>query len=157
MFRKAVLQALLGVWALWHLSFGLLATFAPATGATLSGWSPRGGWNADMVGLSTQYGMLMVLLAGVYAIMAAQPLHYLRLLWIAVGEQLLGIAYAVYLYFTLGNVTTGQVLVQASVNVVVASLFLGFWFQLADPARARRQDSSVSGGRVPASGAGEIT
>jgi hypothetical protein len=110
-----------------------------------------------MVGLSTQYGMLMVLLAGVYAIMAAQPLHYLRLLWIAVGEQLLGIAYAVYLYFTLGNVTTGQVLVQASVNVVVASLFLGFWFQLADPARARRQDSSVSGGRVPASGAGEIT
>ena len=43
MFGKTVLQLILGLWVLWHLAFGVLATFAPETGARLTGWSPDGG------------------------------------------------------------------------------------------------------------------
>lgn len=130
MFGKATLQVVLVIWVLWHLAFGVLATFAPDTGARLTGWSPEGGWTADMLAMSTQYGMVMLLLAAVYAIMAADPLRYIAMLWVAIGEQVLGIAYAVYIYATIGGVTIPQVAVQAGINVVIIALFFGFWASL---------------------------
>lgn len=135
MFNTGVLRVVLGIWVLWHLAFGLLSTFAPDTGARLTGWSPEGGWSADMIALSTQYGMVMLLLALVYALMMTDPLRYLGLLWAAIGEQALGIAYAGYIYTNIGQVTLPQVAVQAGINVVIIALFLGFWARLRPHAR----------------------
>ncbi len=126
MFGKTALQVILGLWVLWHLAFGVLATFAPDTGARLTGWSPEGGWTTDMLAMSTQYGMVMLLLAIMYAVMAADPLRYLGLLWVAIAEQILGIAYAVYIYFNIGGVTVPQVAIQAGINVVIIALFFVF-------------------------------
>ncbi len=130
MFGKTALQVILGIWVLWHLAFGILATFAPDTGARLSGWSPEGGWTADMLAMSTQYGMVMLILTVVYAIMAVDPLRYIALLWVAIVEQVLGIAYAVYIYFNIGGVTVPQVAVQGGINVVIIALLFGFWSSL---------------------------
>ncbi|HJL42126.1 MAG TPA: hypothetical protein RMG48_12565 [Myxococcales bacterium LLY-WYZ-16_1] len=144
MFTKTGLRALLTVWVIWHLAFGLLATFVPDTGAKITGWSPQGGWNPDMLALSTQYGMVMILLAGVYAIMAVDPVGYLNLIWIAIGEQLLGISYAIYLYFIVDSVTAGQISVQSVINVVFAALFFGFWYRLsASEGRPRWQGAAA--------------
>ncbi len=139
MFGKTALQVILGLWVLWHLAFGVLATFAPDTGARITGWSPEGGWTADMVAMSTQYGMVMLLLALMYAVMAADPLRYLGLLWVAIAEQVLGIAYAVYIYFNIGGVTVPQVATQAGINVVIIALFFGFWTSL----RARNKTAAA--------------
>lgn len=139
MFGKTTLQVILGLWVLWHLAFGLLATFAPDTGARLTGWSPESGWTADMLAMSTQYGMVMLLLAVVYAVMAADPLRYIALLWVAIAEQVLGIAYAVYIYFNIGGVTVPQVAIQAGINVVIIALFVGFWSSL----RARGETAAA--------------
>ncbi len=130
MFGTRTLQIILVLWVLWHLAFGVLATFAPDTGARLTGWSPEGGWTADMLAMSTQYGMVMLLLAAVYAVMVSDPLRYLGMLWVAVAEQLLGIAYAVYIYFNIGGVTASQVAIQAGINVVFIALFIAFWANL---------------------------
>ncbi len=130
MFGKTALQVILGLWVLWHLAFGVLATFAPDTGARITGWSPEGGWTTDMLAMSTQYGMVMLLLAVMYAVMAADPLRYLGLLWVAIAEQVLGIAYAVYIYFNIGGVTVPQVAIQAGINVVIIALLFGFWSSL---------------------------
>jgi hypothetical protein len=127
MFSRIALQILLGIWVAWHLAFGLLATFLPDTGARLSGWSPEGGWNGDMLALSTQYGMVMLLLALVYAIALVDPVRYIRMLWVAIAEQAFGIAYAVYIYFGIGNVTLGQVGIQSVINVAVIALLVTFW------------------------------
>lgn len=136
MFGTNALRIVLALWVLWHFAFGMLATFSPGTGAQLSGWNPEGGWTADMVGLSTQYGMTMLLLALVYALMALDPLRYLALLWVAVVEQALGIAYALYLHVSLGNITLTQMAIQAAINLAVIALFVTFWLRLRAPSAA---------------------
>mgnify|MGYP006279837105 FL=1 len=136
MFSKIALQVLLGIWVTWHLAFGVLATFLPDTGARLSGWSPEGGWTGDMLALSTQYGMVMLLLALVYAIALVDPVRYIRVLWVAIAEQAFGIAYAVYIYFGIGNVTLGQVGIQSVINVAVIVLLVTFWSRFRTSATA---------------------
>ena len=136
MFSKIALQVLLGIWVTWHLAFGVLATFLPDTGARLSGWSPEGGWTGDMLALSTQYGMVMLLLALVYAIALLDPVRYIRVLWVAIAEQAFGIAYAVYIYFGIGNVTLGQVGIQSVINVAVIVLLVTFWSRFRTSATA---------------------
>lgn len=127
MSRLNVLRALLTIWVLWHLAFGVLATFWPEAGASAVGWQAEGGWSAELVAMSTQYGMVMVLLAGMYAIMLADPLRYLGLVWVAVAEQALGIAYATYIVATVGQLTTTQFALQAAINIAVAALFVALW------------------------------
>ena len=136
MFSRVTLQILLGIWVAWHLAFGVLATFLPDTGARLSGWSPEGGWTGDMLALSTQYGMVMLLLALVYAIALVDPVRYIRVLWVAIAEQAFGIAYAVYIYFGIGNVTLGQVGIQSVINVAVIALLVTFWSRFRTSATA---------------------
>lgn len=133
MFTKTTLKALLALWMLWHLAFGLLATFAPDTGARLSGWAPEAGWSSDMMALSTQYGMVMLLLAMLYGIMALNPMRYLQMLSVAVSEQLLGIAYAVYLFNGIWNITPTQLAVQGVINLLIIGLFVMFWLKLREP------------------------
>ncbi len=133
MFSKTTLQIILGLWLLWHLVFGVLATFDPDTGARLTGWSPEAGWTQDMLAMSTQYGMVMLLLALVYAVAALDPLRCIGLLWVAIAEQALGIGYAVYIYVNIGGVTVPQVAIQTAVNVVIMGLFLAFWVNLRGP------------------------
>ncbi len=123
-------QIVLAVWVIWHLAFGVLATFLPDTGARLGGWSPEAGWTSDMLALSTQYGMVMLLLALVYAIALIDPIRYLRVLWVAIAEQVLGIAYAVYIYTNIGSVTLAQVSIQALINIVFVVVFVMFWRNL---------------------------
>lgn len=130
MFSKSVLKVILGIWVLWHLAFGILATFDPDTGARLTGWSPEGGWTSDMLAMSTQYGMVMLLLALVYAVMMIDPVRYIGLAWVAIAEQALGIGYAVYIYIAIGNVTLPQVGIQAGINLVIIVLFFAFWLRL---------------------------
>ena len=116
-----------------HLAFGLLVTFDPDTGTQLTGWSPEAGWTQDMLAMSTQYDMVMLLLAVVYAVALLDPLRYIGLLWVAIAEQALGIAYSVYIYVNIGGVTVPQVALQAGVNVVIIGLFLAFWVNLRGP------------------------
>lgn len=130
MINKTTLQIILGIWVAWHLAFGVLATFLPATGARLSGWSPEDGWTGDMLALSTQYGMVMLLLALIYTIALIDPLRYIRVLWVAIAEQAFGIGYAIYIYFGIGNVTLAQVGVQSVINVAVIAVLVVFWRRL---------------------------
>jgi len=60
MFSGRSLQAVLVVWTLWHLVFGLLATLAPETGGQITGWAPQASWSDDLVamkihGVSTKF------------------------------------------------------------------------------------------------------
>lgn len=128
--RLAVLKYLLWVWVGWHLIFGLFSTFAPETGASAIGWQVAGGWSDELITMSTQYGMVMVLLAGVFAIAALDPLKYLSLVWVAVAEQVLGVLYALYIYVLFGQLTISQMLVQAAINSVVVALFVILWLAL---------------------------
>jgi hypothetical protein len=125
--RLMLLRVVLGVWVAWHLLFGILSTFAPEAGANAVGWSAAGGWDADLITMSTQYGMVMVLLAGMYFIMALEPLRYLGLIWVAVGEQALGIAYATYIFATYGQITPAQMALQTAINIVVILIFIALW------------------------------
>ncbi len=134
MFNRVSLQAVLGIWALWHLVFGLLSTLAPETGGELTGWVPQAGWSDDLVAMSTQYGMAMLVLAAVYAVMAIDPIRYLALIWVAVIEQVLGIIYALYLYQSVGDLTLPQVATQAAINVIIIAVFLMFLRKLREPA-----------------------
>jgi hypothetical protein len=127
MSRLSLLRIVLALWVLWHLAFGALSTFWPEAGANAVGWSAEGGWTDQLVAMSTQYGMVMVLLAGMYAIMLLEPLRYLGLIWIAVAEQALGIAYAFYIYATMGQISPTQLGVQAAVNVVIMLVFVLLW------------------------------
>jgi len=138
--RLTILTSLLWLWAAWHLGFGLLSTFAPEAGASAVGWTASGGWTPELITMSTQYGMVMVLLALMFAIMALDPLRYLSLIWVAVGEQILGVVYAAYIYVQFGQLTIPQMLLQAGINSVVVLLFVVLWLGLRDatssPARA---------------------
>jgi len=126
------MTGLLWLWAAWHLGFGLLSTFAPEVGASAVGWTASGGWTPELVTMSTQYGMVMVLLALMFAIMALDPLRYLSLIWVAVAEQVLGVVYAAYIYMQFGQLTIPQMLLQAGINSVVVLLFVVLWFGLRD-------------------------
>mgnify|MGYP006444338635 CR=1 FL=1 len=134
--RLNVLKAVLWLWVLWHLVFGLLATFAPEAGANAVGWTATGGWDAELITMSTQYGMVMVLLAGVFMITALDPLRYLGMIWVAVAEQILGMAYAGYIYVQFGQLTIAQMLLQAGINTIVIIVLVLLWMGLRD---ARRQ------------------
>ena len=130
--RLKIMTGLLWFWAFWHLGFGLLSTFAPEAGASAIGWTAKGGWTPELITMSTQYGMVMVLLALMFTIMALDPLRYLSLIWVAVAEQVLGIVYAAYIYVKFGQLTIPQMLLQAGINSVVVLLFVVLWLGLRD-------------------------
>jgi len=136
--RLNILKGLLWLWVFWHLAFGLLATFAPEVGANAVGWTAEGGWDAELITMSTQYGMVMVLLALMFMIMAFDPLRYLGLIWVGVAEQILGMAYAGYIYVQFGQLTMAQMLLQAGINTMVVVVFVVLWLGLKD----RRQPST---------------
>lgn len=133
--RLTILRGVLALWVLWHLVYGLLSTFWPEAGAKSIGWTASGGWDADLITMSTQYGMVMLLLAGMYLVMALDPLRYLGLVWVAIGEQVLGVVYALYIYANFGQVTVAQLLLQGAINVVVIIVFLLLWSGLRGQAR----------------------
>ena len=93
-----------------------------------------GGWQnfAKCSVVSTQYGMVMLLLALLYGIALMDPLRYIRVLWVAIAEQALGIGYAIYIYLGIGNVTLGQIGIQSVINVSVIALLVLFWRRLRD-------------------------
>ena len=130
--RLTALKGILWLWVLWHLVFGLLSTFAPETGASLVGWTAAGGWDAELITMSTQYGMAMVLLALVFLITALDPLRHLTLIWVAVAEQVLGMVYAGYIYVKFGQLTIPQMLLQAGINAIVIIVFIALWLGLRD-------------------------
>jgi len=133
--RLGLLRGLLVLWVLWHLAFGLLASFAPEAGARAVGWRASGGWEPELVAMSTQYGMVMILLAGVYGIMALDPLRYLDLLWIAVAEQALGIVYAGYLFTSFGELGVLQLLLQTLVNIALIAVLVRLGSAVREEAR----------------------
>ena len=45
----------------------------------------------------------------------------------AIAEQALGIAYAVYVYANVGAVAVSQVAVQVGINRVIIAVFFGIW------------------------------
>ncbi len=130
--RLTLLKGILWLWVVWHLIFGLLASFAPEIGANAIGWTAVGGWDAELITMSTQYGMVMVLLALMFMIMALNPLRHLSLIWVAVAEQALGMAYAGYIYVKFGQLTIPQMMLQAGINTVVIIVFLFLWLGLRD-------------------------
>lgn len=124
---RLVLQIGLGVWVLWHVMFGILSTFAPETGGELVGWTPIGGWDTALLAMSKQYGMVMLLLAGVYLLMMFDPVRYIDFIWVAIGEQALGIAYGAYIYTMLGQLTTTQLVLQVATNTVLIVGMFVLW------------------------------
>ncbi|MEM9840973.1 MAG: hypothetical protein AAF830_17735 [Pseudomonadota bacterium] len=135
--KLSVLKTGLVVWVLWHLVFAYLSTFAPQTGAEIVGWSATEGWSEELIAMSKQYGMVMLLLAGVYLVMLTDPLRYLSLIWVAVGEQALGIAYGAYIFVELGQLTPVQLAAQSITNAVLIAGMLFLWMGLRQPSRAQ--------------------
>lgn len=133
---RKILRWLLVVWVVWHLAFGLLSTFAPETGARLVGWTAEGGWDAALITMSSQYGMVMLLLAGMYLVMAIDPVRYLGLLSVAVAEQILGVAYAIYIYDAFGQLTLTELLLQGTINGFFVLVFVALWSSLRGEAPA---------------------
>lgn len=119
MSKLAILKLGLVLWVIWHLAFAVLSTFAPEMGSTLVGWNPEGGWTAELRAMSKQYGMSMLLIGLIFLVMLFDPLRYLSFIWIAIAEQVLGIAYGFYIYAALGQLTTTQLVIQAIVNALL--------------------------------------
>ncbi|MBD5633313.1 MAG: hypothetical protein IAI49_02440 [Candidatus Eremiobacteraeota bacterium] len=117
------LQGLLILWALWEVVNASLSTFASSLGASFVGWVPKNGWTGDLYSMSQQYGMVLFILAAVYVLIATDPLRYRAFVWIPIGEQAIGIAYALYGLLGGHTMTGSQFVTQAIVNVVVAALF----------------------------------
>jgi len=136
MFNKKSFQIIVALWAIWHAVFGLLATFAPETGARLTGWSPAAGWDSDILAMSTQYGMSMLLLALLFVFMTLNPLRYIEMIWVIIAEQVLGIFYALYIYTNIGTVTMTQISIQGIINLLIIFVFLTFWKNLHVPQQA---------------------
>ena len=130
--RLTLLKGFLWLWAAWHLLFGLLSTFAPEAGASAVGWTAEGGWDAELITMSTQYGMVMMLLALMFLVMALNPLQYLGLIWVGVAEQILGMAYAGYIYVLFGQITIPQMMLQAGINTFVVIVFIMLWLGVRD-------------------------
>lgn len=127
MTKLSILKVGLVIWVLWHLGFAYLSTFAPQLGADIVGWSTPDGWNDELLAMSKQYGMVMFLLAGVYAIMLLDPLRYLNFIWVAIGEQILGIAYGFYIFALLGQLTVFQLSGQLITNTILIIGMLILW------------------------------
>jgi hypothetical protein len=117
------LQGLLVLWAIWEIINAALSTFAAPLGASFVGWMPKGGWTSDLYSMSQQYGMVLFLLAAVYLMIATDPLRYRALVWIAIGEQLIGVAYGIYEVAGSHTLTGSQFATQVVINIVVAALF----------------------------------
>lgn len=128
--RLVILRAGLVIWFIWHLAFAYLSTFAPQLGADVVGWSSPETWSDELIAMSQQYGMVMVLLAGVYMVMLIDPIRYLGLIWIAVGEQALGIAYGLYIYTSLGQLTQTQLITQVAINFLLICGMIFLWLGL---------------------------
>ncbi len=118
------IQGVLVIWALWEIINATLSTFAPQQGASFVSWTPKAGWNGDLVLMSQQYGMVMFVLAAVYLIVATNPLRYRALIWVAVAEQGLGLAYALASVIGTHTLTVSQFVTQAAINIVIAAMFL---------------------------------
>ncbi len=117
------LQGLLILWGVWELLNAVLSTFASSVGASFVGWAPKSGWTGDLLAMSQQYGMVLFLLGAVYLLIAVDPVRYRAFVWIPIGEQAIGIAYAIYGLFGSHTITTAQFVTQGIINVVVAALF----------------------------------
>ncbi|MEM8551886.1 MAG: hypothetical protein AAGF45_05850 [Pseudomonadota bacterium] len=128
-----VLRIGLVVWVIWHAAFGILSTFFPEVGADIVGWSPGPGWSDALLAMSKQYGMVMLLLAGVYFIMLLDPARYINFLWVAVAEQLLGIGYGAYIYTMIGQLTATQLTLQAVGNLAIIGAIVILWTRLRQP------------------------
>lgn len=123
--QKRVLQGLLVLWGLWNIFNGLASSFAPqAVAGMVGGWVPASGWTTELVAMAQQYGMVMVLLGGVYLLTATDPVRYRAFVLVVVAEQILGIVYSAYSTFALGQASTGQFVTQVVINLVVAAVFL---------------------------------
>jgi len=116
-------QSLLVLWALWECINAALSTFAGPLGATFVAWVPNGGWTGDLYAMSQQYGMVLFILAGVYLLIASDPVRYRAFIWIPIGEQIIGIAYATYGLVGAHTMTGPQLATQITINVVIAVLF----------------------------------
>lgn len=127
MTKLSILKVGLVIWVLWHLGFAYLSTFAPQLGADIVGWSTPDGWSDELLAMSKQYGMVMFLLAGVYAVMLLDPLRYLSFIWVAIGEQILGIAYGFYIFALLGQLTVFQLSGQLITNTILVIGMLVLW------------------------------
>lgn len=125
-----ILRVGLVAWVVWHAVFGLLSTFAPELGGDIVGWTPVGGWDAELVAMSKQYGMVMLLLAAVYLLMLIDPPRYIDFIWVAVAEQALGIAYGAYIYATIGQLSMTQLGVQVVTNLVLIAGMIVSWSRL---------------------------
>ena len=123
--QKRVLQGLLVLWGLWDIVNGLFSTFAPkAAAGMIGGWVPASGWTTELFAMAQQYGMVMLLLGGVYLLTATDPVRYRAFVLVVVAEQIIGIAYSAYSTFALGQATTSQFITQTLINIVVAAVFL---------------------------------
>ena len=117
------LQGLLIVWSIWEFLNAALSTFASSLGATFVGWIPKGGWTADLYSMTQQYGMVLFILGAVYLLTATDVTRYRVFVWIPIGEQIIGIAYALYGLVGAHTMTAQQFATQAVANVIVAALF----------------------------------
>lgn len=123
--QKRVLQGLLVLWGLWNIFNGLASSFAPqAVAGMVGGWVPASGWTTELVAMAQQYGMVTLLLGGVYLLTATDPVRYQAFILIVVAEQIIGIAYSAYSTFVLGQATASQFITQVLINIVVAAVFL---------------------------------
>ena len=126
MTRLTVLKGLLWLSAVWHLAHGLVSTFAPEAGAQAVGWTAEGGWDAELIAMSSQYGMSMMVLAVMFVVMALNPLRHLDLIWVPIAERVFGILYAIY-YVLVGHLTIPQIPTQSAINAAVIIIFLILW------------------------------
>lgn len=123
--QKRVLQGLLVLWGVWNIFNGLASSFAPQVVAGMvGGWVPASGWTTELVAMAQQYGMVMLLLGGVYLLTATDPVRYRAFILIVVAEQIIGIVYSAYSTFVLGQATASQFITQVLINIVVAAVFL---------------------------------
>ena len=73
--------------------------------------------------MSQQYGMVLFILAGVYLLIASDPVRYRAFIWIPIAEQIIGIAYAIYGTVGAHTMTGAQLATQVVINLVIAVLF----------------------------------
>lgn len=118
------MQALFFIWAGWELVNGVLSMFAAPLGGSLVSWAPKSGWNADLLAMSQQYGLAMIVLGIVYLVVATNPMRYLAFVWVVVAEQLLGIVITAYETFGTHSQTLQQFLTQVTVNTIIAAVFI---------------------------------
>lgn len=130
--RPRAASAVFTIWAFWHGAFGALASFAPDAGGRLVGWVPASGWTPELLAMSHQYGLAMLVLAGVYLMAARDPARYRDVFWIAVGEQVLGILFTTWTVFVLAQASASALVFQVAVNLAAIVLLLVMRMRVAD-------------------------